>query len=98
MVWWKAGRDNTRALRGIAGLIVIAATAACSASQPPAETATYREGRQAGFELRETGTWPDISRTKAEALCERSYVVTLGLTGTEAEEFTDGCATELIAD
>ncbi|GHJ97771.1 hypothetical protein SNE510_72900 [Streptomyces sp. NE5-10] len=47
--------------------------------------------------LRETDAWPNISRTRVETPCEHSHVRAPGLSGKEAEECTDGCATELTA-
>ncbi|MCX5232797.1 hypothetical protein [Streptomyces sp. NBC_00233] len=75
---------------------MLVGTTACSADTPEEETPAHRNGRDMGVALFEEGAWPDVSRSKAEDLC-RFLAQTEGPSGTEANDYIDGCVTGLRA-
>ena len=95
--WKKPGRGGASFLAWVGVLAAVSVgTVACSPDTPAEETPAHRNGREMGVSLFEEGSWPDVSRSKAEDLC-RFPAQTEGLEGAEADDYIAGCVTGLRA-
>ncbi|MGW8365534.1 hypothetical protein ACWGK1_33930 [Streptomyces wedmorensis] len=77
-------------------VLLAAATAACSTGAPPPETIEHRYGREMGVNLREEGAWPNISRSRAEKLCQAT-AKPQGYDEAQTDDYVVGCTDELLA-
>ncbi|MFI1650324.1 hypothetical protein ACH4XT_25720 [Streptomyces avidinii] len=95
MSWKQPGEGAARSLAHAGVLAVLAVTmVACSGGTPPEETAEYRQGREDGVLLYEEGAWPNVSRARAEALCE--FASRTGVDeGANKDVFIAGCVSGL---
>ncbi|WP_424215863.1 hypothetical protein ACN20G_27315 (plasmid) [Streptomyces sp. BI20] len=89
----RRGGGHAVARLGIPAALLIA-TAACTAPAGAEESPAYREGRETGVALYKEGAWPDIGRSRADALC-RQYP--RDPASADGDDFVAGCVDGMVA-